>query len=224
MNHCSSQFGQIRHHRSSGPTISPATERREPASRGFTLIELLVTLAVAAILLAVAVPSFRTFVQNAQLNSTANSLLSAFQQARSEAITRGAKVILCRTADSSTDSCGDSDPNDWSPGWLMYSVPTADGEVDYTGAADNVLISRGSGAASDVTITSDTDGNTWLTFGSDGTLAEPMDNGDEVALYAICDDRGADAGKLIVIPLIGRPYLTELKDDLTKAPDCAPIN
>ena len=38
-------------------------------NKGFTLIELLVTLSVASILLAVAAPSYRTFVQDNQLTA-----------------------------------------------------------------------------------------------------------------------------------------------------------
>ena len=74
---------------------------------------------------------FRTFVQNAQLNSTADGFLAAIQQARSEAITRGDAVLLCRTADPTTDNCGTSGSEDWTPGWLMYAVRNFTGEVDY---------------------------------------------------------------------------------------------
>lgn len=193
---------------------------RNGVNGGFTLIELMVTLAVGAILLAVAVPSFRTFVQNAQVNNTADTFLGAIQQARSEAITRGNWVLLCRTADPTGTTCGDSDPNDWSPGWLMYAAPEANSEIPYD-ASDHVLIKRGSAAADGVEITADADGNTYLTFGPDGTLREPMGNGDAQVLYAICDERGPAEGRLIVLRRIGRPYMT---DDFDDAPDCAPNN
>lgn len=212
-------FAVIAIYRSSGSSRKRASLRFRCRHAGFTLPELVVTLAVAAILVTVAVPNFRTFIQNSRINGTADNFLAALQQARSEAITRGDKVILCRTADPSTDGCGDSGDKDWASGWLMYAVPTEPGEVNYTASGDNVLIRRGLPAAQGVAVTSDTDGNTWLTFGGDGTLDEPMGNGDNVVLYAVCDDRGEDAGKLVVIPLIGRPYLT---DDLTNAPGCAP--
>lgn len=187
---------------------------------GFTLLELMITLAVAAILLAVATPSLRTFVQNSKINSTADSFLTAIQQARSEAITRGNWVLLCRTADPTGTTCGDSDTKDWSPGWLMYAAPGASSEVPYN-SSNHVLIKRGSAAADGVEITADADGNTYLTFGPDGTLREPLGNGDAQVLYAVCDERGPAEGKLIVLHRIGRPYMT---DDFADAPDCAPNN
>lgn len=174
------------------------------------------TLAVAAILLTVGVPSFRVFVQNAQLKSAADGMLTAIQRARSEAVTRGDAVILCRTADPSSDNCGTSSSEEWTRGWLMYAVRNFSGEVDYnSGSADHELLARGTPAPEGVEITSEDHGNRWLTFGPDGTLAE-----DGVVAYAVCDERGVDHGRLIVIPMIGRPHIT---DDMTDAPNCQPV-
>lgn len=206
-------FRQSSDVRSSRPPLEH--ERGTGFLGGFTLIELLVTVAVAAILLAVAVPSFRTFIQNAQLSNSADGFLTAIQRARSEAITRGDAVLLCRTADPSSDTCGTSGANEWSRGWLMYVVRNFTGEINYDGSnADHELISRGSPAPEGVTITSDSHGNSWLTYAADGTLGE-----DDTVAYAICDDRGAAHGRLIVIPMIGRPYLT---NDMTDAANCQP--
>lgn len=195
-------------------------------ARGFTLIELMVTLAVAAILLAVGVPSFRTFVQNAELNSAAGGLLAAIQQARSEAITRGDPVLLCRTGDASSRTCRANEPdgtanqsNDWTPGWLMYVKEgyTGGGGVggDYGGGAGETLIRLGEPAPEGVTITSDDDGNQWLAFFPDGTLNE----GDAVE-YAVCDGRGAQPGisQMLVIQSIGRPYLRDFDAGDTCSP------
>lgn len=203
-------------YRSSATSAASVTAVRKGTNGGFTLIELLVTVAVAAILLAVAVPSFRIFIQNAQLNSAADGFLTAIQQARSEAITRGDAVLLCRTADPDSNSCGTSAANDWSPGWLMYVVRNFGGEVNFDNTNTNhELISRGRAVPDGVTITADTHGNSWLTFGADGSLNE-----DDTVAYAVCDDRGTAHGQLIVIPMIGRPYMT---DDMTDAPNCEPV-
>lgn len=211
----SSHSTPMSEYRSSVTKGRSRTATRRGANGGFTLIELMVTLAVGAILLAVAVPSFRTFVQNAQVNNTADSFLAAMQRARSEAITRGDAVLLCRTADPTSNSCGTSSAEDWSPGWLMYAVRNFSGETNYDASNDDhELISRGSPAPGGVTITSDSHGNNWLTFGTDGTLVE-----DDVVAYAICDDRGVEHGQLIVLRMIGRPYLT---NDMTDAPNCEP--
>ena len=55
-------------------------------TRGFTLTELLIVIAIAAILAAVAVPSFKTTIRNMSVRSAADNLVVDIQYARSEAI------------------------------------------------------------------------------------------------------------------------------------------
>ena len=65
---------------------------------GFTLIELLVTLTVAAILLAVAVPSFRNMMLSSRLSTSANAVANALSLARSEAVKRNQEVNFSNAA------------------------------------------------------------------------------------------------------------------------------
>ena len=65
---------------------------RQNRESGFTLIELMVTISILAIVLSAAFPSYRTFVANAQIRSTAESIRNGLQLARAEAIKRNAKV------------------------------------------------------------------------------------------------------------------------------------
>ena len=84
---------------------------------GFTLIELLVTLAIAVILTMVAVPGFRSIIQNNRASTQANELLTALTLARSEAIKRAANVSICSSANQAT--CAAS--TDWSTGWIIFT-------------------------------------------------------------------------------------------------------
>jgi type IV fimbrial biogenesis protein FimT len=118
---------------------------------GFTLIELMVTLALAVILLALAVPSFRNTVQNNRATTTANELLTALSTARSEAIKRNETISLCSSANGT--SCASS--TNWATGWIMLdgsgsvlrvwsapdgsptiTGPSASVQFDVTGAAN----------------------------------------------------------------------------------------
>lgn len=64
---------------------------------GFTLIELMTTIAIAAILLAIAAPSFQTYRANQQVKSTTADLVFAFNFARSEAVKRNVSVTVSST-------------------------------------------------------------------------------------------------------------------------------
>jgi type IV fimbrial biogenesis protein FimT len=55
-------------------------------SRGFSLVELMVTVAVLAVVLAVGVPSLRTFVENGRIRAAGESWQYGLTLARSEAV------------------------------------------------------------------------------------------------------------------------------------------
>ena len=59
---------------------------------GFTLIELMVVIALVAIILAIAAPSFRSMIEMQRLRSITSQLVTDFQFARSEAVARRALV------------------------------------------------------------------------------------------------------------------------------------
>lgn len=82
---------------------------------GFSLIELMVTIVVLAIVLAMAVPAFAALINSNRLVAQANELVASLQLARSEAVRRNAKVVLCPSSDGS--SCAGTDAA-WS-GWIV---------------------------------------------------------------------------------------------------------
>jgi len=67
--------------------------RHHPDStRGFTMVELMVTLAVLAILLAMAVPSFRDFAERSALRGAADNVIGVIAVAREDAVKRDSLV------------------------------------------------------------------------------------------------------------------------------------
>jgi len=88
---------------------------------GFTLLELVVTVAVAAILLTVAIPSFKTSLTQNQGVTDANIVLTMLDVARSEAIKHNQTVTICPSiSGTSCDSAGAP----WAEGYWMSYIPT----------------------------------------------------------------------------------------------------
>lgn len=84
---------------------------------GFTIIELLTTMAIAAIVLTIGVPAFEQTIQTNNRASQINELLHSLNVARSEAVTRGFPVSVCKSSNGS--SCGSTGVN-WEDGWITF--------------------------------------------------------------------------------------------------------
>lgn len=66
------------------------TPAKRPA--GFTLIEVMIAIAVLSLLVGMGVPTFRSWMQNSQIRTAADTLINGVQLARSEAIRRNKPV------------------------------------------------------------------------------------------------------------------------------------
>lgn len=82
---------------------------------GVTLVELMIVVAIAAIMAAIAAPSFSDFIQNTRMTSTITQLTGDLNRARSEAIKRNSRVLVCAHAINGT-ACANAA---WNNGWLI---------------------------------------------------------------------------------------------------------
>jgi len=94
---------------------------RQPAcAAGLSLIELLIVLALAAILLGAAVPSFQSLMSKNQLTATTNTLVYSLQTTRSEAVKRAVAAGVC-TSDNSLEPDATCSPGSgYVKGWIAY--------------------------------------------------------------------------------------------------------
>lgn len=96
--------------------------------RGITLFEMLVTMAIAGILMAIAVPSYRYVTNSNRIASEINGLLGDLQFARGEAIKEGQTVTVCVSNDGAT--CAGAAVSTWQSGWIVFSDLNNDQKVD----------------------------------------------------------------------------------------------
>lgn len=87
---------------------------------GFTLLELMITMAVFAILVAAAFPSYRIYNANNKSTALATAVATSLRLAKSEAIQRNVNVVVCPMKSASTPSCGAT--SDWGAGWLVVNT------------------------------------------------------------------------------------------------------
>lgn len=87
---------------------------------GVSLLELMIALAVLSILAFIAVPSMQSFSGSSIQRASTDQLLSAIQFARSEAITKGQVVYVCKHGNQSM-TC-DENSTSWSNGWSVFQA------------------------------------------------------------------------------------------------------
>lgn len=157
-------------------------------NRGFTLIELLVTLSVASILLAMAVPSYRVFVQDSLLLTQSNSFSSAMILAKSEAVKRSSPATIC----PSTNGTGCTGGTLWSNGWLVFADTNSDGVVD----AGEQIIQVSAALTGGNTLNSGARNR--VTYAATGYTIGFADT------FSLCDNRGAATSRGIILSNLGR--------------------
>lgn len=161
-------------------------------SGGFTLVEMVITVAVAALLLSVAVPSYRGLMQSSRITAQTNDIVSALHLARSEAVKRGVAVTLCPTTDGST--CAGA--TDWTSGWLAFTDHSGTaGQLD---GSDHTLRSWGA-LSGEATLTGSV---SFVRFQPLGVLASPVN-----LTLSIPDGGSSGAARTICVSRPGRPYV-----------------
>ena len=176
-------------------------------SAGFTLVELMITVVVAAILMAIAVPSFRTFMQNDQQWVQTNNLLLALNTARSDAIksdlVAGAQVC------SSSNGLGCTN-TPWNLGWIVLGA-------DPGNPQNPPKVLQSVGLLPPGTTLTEGANNLAIPFRSNGALGA-LANPEPVVSFKMCDVRGAASARYLQVTPMGRVVASpNVGKDLTGA-------
>jgi len=152
--------------------------------RGFTLIELMIVLAVVAILLLIAVPSWRHARAAAHSVAAKSALAATILDGVRYSANAGSEVVVCPSSNAAT--CADT--TDWSGGWLAY----ADLDGNRAQGGDETRIRQQSSLTGGVQLRS-TKGRKQLVFQPNGGNA-----GSNVT-FTLCDARGTAYASTLVL-------------------------
>ena len=160
---------------------------------GYSIFDLIITSAVAGILSLGAV-GMNGLVQDTRMTAMVNQLMGDLNLARSEAIKRGAPITLCKSNDGA--SC--SDEAAWRDGWMVFTDPNKNREVD----AGEIIIHMQQALTGDMTLRyGETGTYTYVRYNSSGEASR-------AATFTFCDNRGADKAKAVIVYWTGRPRVS----------------
>ncbi len=157
-----------------------------------TAIELLVVLAIGAILLTVAVPSFVSLTQSNRVAGEINAFVGDLQFARAEAIKQGQPVTVCASSDGL--NCLGA-PN-WQSGWIVFADP----DSSQTRSSTELVIRKQPSWTSTDTFTA-SNGVSAFTYSRDGFAVSLPGT---VTLTLHTSPLNANATRCVAVNLVGR--------------------
>ena len=172
----------------------PASTLRKAS--GLTALDLVITLAIIALLLTTAAPALKDYALNQRMQSALARFHASLAMARSEAINRGGRVVVCPSAEIA--ACAES--GDWQHGWMVFLDRNDDREYQ---PGEPLLTSEP--GVGDLAIRGSRH-RTRLRFFANGSA--PGSN----ASITFCDARGAVAARQLTLSASGRIRLKTPKE------------
>jgi type IV fimbrial biogenesis protein FimT len=173
--------------------------------RGFSLTESLVALATMGTLLAMAATTVGDLLHSLRLQATAGDVLQQLMLARSEAIKRNTRVVLCKSADGAACSAGGR----WEQGWILFQDANNSG----TREPHEPLLQRVNPLPPGWRIQANTPVGRYVSYGPLG-IAQLASGAFQAGTFTVCRTSiETGEGRQIVINAGGRPRVQKVQVD-----------
>lgn len=118
---------------------------------GFSLVELMIIVAISAILVAIAIPSYQQTMASSRILGAVNLIEASLDTLRNEAVSNNRVAVICRSTApfAATPACSSvatasAAADDWGIGWIIYTKqigadPTAAMAFAYNAATDRLV-------------------------------------------------------------------------------------
>lgn len=161
---------------------------RRPPTSGLTLVELMFGIALLAILLALAVPSFQAQIAGSQLASASEALTGSLMQARAQAIRLGRRVTVCRSVN--LQQCDTDTSRGWEVGWLTFVDTDRTGNEAQVSALDT-LLARSEPLPASVRVRGNRAVNQYISFAASGEARTLSGGSNPLGTLQVCSTSAA---------------------------------
>lgn len=166
-------------------------------ARAFTLIDAIISMAILSILLSAGVPGLTHMVRQNRMAISVNEFVASLSYARSEAVKRGLRVVVCQSHDG--EACAAE--GGWHPGWIVFVDRNGNREYD----ADEALLRVSRGVHEDIQITSAQ--RRRIVFQPSGT------SGGSNGTYVFCMPKAPPLKRAVILSNTGRVRLSDTRPD-----------
>lgn len=179
-------------------------KKRTDASRGFSLVELMVVMSMLAVMSGMALPSLSRLLDKSKLGTQGQALFHALSLGRSEAIKRGNRVVICKSAEGR--QC--SRAGGWEQGWIVFHDRNNNAQVD---SGETVLL-REQALPSRLRLKGNRPVAQYVSYTPLGHTSTTS-GGFQAGTFTLCiiGSSAASEGRLIVISNTGRARSSRVK-------------
>jgi len=176
---------------------------RNPRSRcaAFTLIEMAVALTIAGLLVVAGLPAFHDWLGAYQLANHAKHLAETMTRARTEAVRRGHRVNLCKSADRG--QCDDH--GGWDAGFVVFVDSNRNGRID----DDEAVLEIDAGAPHGITVSANRPVDDYVSYTGLGQ-ARMLNGALQMGTFVVC--RRGQRALHVVLASTGRVRIEKTSD------------
>lgn len=164
---------------------------------GYTLVELLLVMAVAGVLLAMALPSMSGMLGTQRAASLATRFMASLHLARSEAIKRNGRAVVCKSSSGSTCTTAGG----WEQGWIVFHDANNNAALD---GGEHIVLQH-AGSASVIRLTGNLPVSNYVSYASNGS-AKLVSGAFQAGTFTLCPlSASAIPARKIILSGTGRP-------------------
>lgn len=167
---------------------------------GLTLVELALVLGLVAVMSALAAPSFRSMWRTVLLDTQSSLFLGHLYLARSEAIKRRARVVMCKSSDGTR--CDDQ--GGWDQGWIVFHDANNDAHPD----PGEAIVARSQTGNTSIRVTGNLQVARYVSYTPTG-VARLTSGAFQAGTITLCvAESGIKDARRIILSSSGRPRLS----------------
>jgi type IV fimbrial biogenesis protein FimT len=172
---------------------------------GATMTEMMVVTGISGIIAMIAAPSMSRVVDSMRLSSASNAFVTSLYHARSEAIKRKSRVVMCK----SSDGIACSDVGGWEQGWIVFH----DANNNATHESSEHLIRHDVQVAGKLRLSGNQNVSRYVSFTPTGTT-KLVGGGFQAGTVTVCRESAESTNaRQIILNAIGRPRVDKAAVD-----------